>query len=83
MLSAPPRATRTTTRGLSVWNGKYVRLPVWDGKLRTEPGAYKGWKREIKATRLTYDIEINRSAPLLFLATKDDGHDLLSDLDAV
>ena len=29
-----------------------VRLPVWDGKRRTEPSAYKEWKREIKAIQL-------------------------------
>ena len=26
-----------------------VRLPVWDGKRRQEPGAYKEWEREVKA----------------------------------
>ena len=37
-----------------------VRLPVWDGKRRTEPGAYKEWKREIKAIQLAYDIQDHR-----------------------
>ena len=59
-----------------------VRLPVWDGKRRTEPGAYKEWKREIKAIQLAYDIQDHRYAPLFFLATKDDARDVLWDLDA-
>ena len=59
-----------------------VRLPVWDGKRRGEPGAYKEWKREIKAIQLAYDIQDHRYAPLLFLATKDDARDVLWDLDA-
>ena len=59
-----------------------VRLLVWDGKRRTEPGAYKEWKREIKAIQLAYDIADVRYAPLLFLATKDDARDVLWDLDA-
>ena len=54
-----------------------VRLPVWDGKRRTEPGAYKEWEREIKAIQLAYDIQDHRCAPLVFLATKDDARDVL------
>ena len=59
-----------------------VRLPVWDGKKRQEPGAYKEWRREIKAIQLAYDIQDHRCAPLLFLATKDDARNVLWDLDA-
>ena len=59
-----------------------VRLPVWDGKRRQEPGAYKEWKREIQAIQFAYDIQDHRYAPLLFLATKDDARDVLWDLDA-
>ena len=59
-----------------------VRLPVWDGKRRQEPGAYKEWKREITAIQLAYDIQDHRYAPLPFLATKDDARDVLWDLDA-
>ena len=59
-----------------------ARLPVWDGNRRTEPGAYKEWKRDIKAIQLAYDIQDHRYAPLLFLATKDDARDVLRDLDA-
>ena len=81
LLSAPTRATTTTTT--TTTRGRFnVRLPVWDGKRRTEPGAYKEWKREIKAIQLAYDIQDHRYAPLLFLATKDDARDILWDLDA-
>ena len=59
-----------------------VRLPVWDGKGRTEPGAYKEWKREIKAIQMAYDIQDDRYAPLPFLATQDGARDVLWDLDA-
>ena len=74
--SAPTRAATTTTTTTSGW------FPVWDGKRRSEPGAYKEWKREIKASQLAYDIQDDRYAPLLFLATKDDARDVLWDLDA-
>ena len=81
-----PRAPSDTASGLEepglaipVPN---VRLPVWDGKRRTEPGAYKEWKREIKAIQLAYDIQDHRYTPLLFMATKDYARDVLSDLDA-
>ena len=53
-----------------------VRLPAWDGKRRTEPGAYKKWKRFGKATQLAYNIQDHHYAPLLFLATKDDARDV-------
>ena len=59
-----------------------VRLPIWDGKSCSEPGAYKKWIREIKAIQLAHDIQDNRYVPLLFLATKDDACDVLWDLDA-
>ena len=58
-----------------------VRLPIWDGKKRHEPGAWKEWKREIKAIQIAYDILDTKYAPLVFLATKDDARDVLWDLD--
>ena len=54
-----------------------MQLPVWDGKLRSEPGTYKERKQDIKATQLAYDIQDNRYALLLFLATKDDARNVL------
>ena len=58
-----------------------VRLPVWDGKRRHEPGAWKEWRREIKAIQVAYDIPDHKYAPLVFLATKDDARDVLWELD--
>ena len=54
-----------------------VRLPIWDGKKRHEPGAWKEWKREIKAIQIAYDIPDTKYAPLVFLATKDEARDVL------
>ena len=56
-------------------------MPIWDGKKRHEPGAWKEWKREIKAIQIAYDIPDSKYAPLVFLATKDEARDVVWDLD--
>jgi len=53
-------ATATSTPRKNVSN---VPLPIWDGEKRHEPGAWKEWKREIKAIQIAYDIPDAKYAP--------------------